>query len=444
MGNKMINSIPKCQLSRIQRMVDEIPFPPKQPGEKMGFWLDTLCVPVRKPFGDAKRWSIQRMRHIYKNAAAVLVLDSWLSQIPSEAPIPDRWLAVYMSNWQRRLWTFQEGCLADKLHFRFSDGAKDHEEMTDQRMAHDKELEARGIYGNFCGLSNSAIAIHFTLVKSVVARLVREASSSPDSIWASLWNLYLPMASALGHRQTTNLADETLCLSTILGTDPGLFLGIRGRPGESDEELAERRMIKFLQKIKTFNTGLIFGDYPRINVKGFGWAPRSLLSARHSTIAVIGDRLTGRLKRVGSYRGLVVRYPGIRCRLVDLLSANQGNAGTFSVSQKGAKGAGVYYVVEPKLQDGLKWDEQSRGGIFALLFPETPKAGEECCAMIGSEPNTRPSHSSSDSDSGRGSKMDIHALRYECNAVIRGVSGAAPPGTVSLPFYGRKTKWMVM
>jgi len=46
-----------------------------------------------------------------------------------------------------------------------------------------------------------------------------------------------------------------LCLSTILGMDPGPYLNIRGEKDEPDEKLAERRMVKFLQEIKTFNTG---------------------------------------------------------------------------------------------------------------------------------------------------------------------------------------------
>ena len=81
--------------------------------------------------------------------------------------------------------------------------------------------------------------------------------------------LYLPLSDALGQRRTTNLADETLCLSTIFGMDSGAFLDIRGKEGESDGELAERRMVKFVQQIGTFNTGLIFGDYPRISREGY-------------------------------------------------------------------------------------------------------------------------------------------------------------------------------
>lgn len=172
------------------------PCPGRREGEKTGFWLDTLCVPVRKPLNDAKKWSIQRMRHIYRSAAAVLVIDSWLGQTSSEAPIPDRWLAVFLSNWQRRLWTFQEGCLAEQLYFRFSDRAKTHREMTQERVTYDDEAEARGVYGQFCGLSDTKVTIHFTLVKQVVSQFVTGEYSRADNMWM----LYLPLADALGHR----------------------------------------------------------------------------------------------------------------------------------------------------------------------------------------------------------------------------------------------------
>jgi len=430
MGNKEINSIPKCQLSRIQRMVDEVPFPDRREGEKIGFWLDTLCVPVRKLFHDEKKWSIQRMRHIYENAAAVLVIDSWLGQTESTAPVPDRCLAVYLSNWQRRLWTFQEGCLAKELYFRFRDRAEHHRELTGKRMAYEKDMNARGIYGYFCGLSDSRVTFHLTLVKQVVGRFV----TGQDSRQNNMWMLYLPLADALGHRQTTNLSDETVCLSTILGMDPGPYLNIRGEKNEPDEKVAEHRMEKFLREIKTFNTGLIFGDYPRMSRKGFRWAPRSLLGARTSSIGTIADQLKGNLKRIGPNKGLIVRYPGTKCKLADLLSAKEENTKTFLISEKGAK-TDVHYSVEPG-PGNCPWDKHA---VYGLVFAMKPKAGEESSAMIGSEVPY-----SGDDDDDEDEETDIHFMRYECNAIVKGRSGPAPPDTPVLPFYKKKTEWMIM
>ncbi len=77
--------------------------------------MDTLCVPVRNEFREDRHNGIRNMRHIYVAASAVLVLDSWILQIPSSAFLPDRYARLYQSEWIRRLWTYQEGALAKDL-----------------------------------------------------------------------------------------------------------------------------------------------------------------------------------------------------------------------------------------------------------------------------------------------------------------------------------------
>ncbi|KAF3931325.1 hypothetical protein ABW19_dt0206135 [Dactylella cylindrospora] len=430
MGNPYINSIPKCQLSRIQKMIDELPLADRPEGQKVGFWLDTLCVPVRERYRPEKKWTIQHMRHIYEKSAAVLVLDSWIYQMKSTASVPERWLAVYLSNWQRRLWTFQEGCLAKDLYYRFSDKAERSRDLTDQRMKYEKEVEAQGYYSHFYGLVDSKVTIHFTLIKQVVEMFVLGTDSRDDNMWM----LYLPMADALGHRQTTRLSDETLCLSTVLGMDPGPYLDIRKKGDESDIKVAERRMEKFLRTMKTFNTGLIFSDYPRITRKGFRWAPLSLLGARLANLGSIEDQLKGRLKKIGPHRGLVVKYPGTRCTPGDLLSAKDVSTGSFILAEKNGK-SNVHYSVTLR-SEYIKWDLNT---IYGLVMSNKPKVGAEALAMIGSEPAV----DEEDEDDGD-DEESTHFLRYECNAVIKGIAGPAPGNAALLQFYGKNTEWMIM
>jgi hypothetical protein len=89
MGNPEENSLPECQLSRIQEMVDQVNFPGREPNDHVGFWMDTLCVPVKKEFRSYRDSCIRNMRHIYAATAAVLVLDSWLQAIPHTAHVLD-------------------------------------------------------------------------------------------------------------------------------------------------------------------------------------------------------------------------------------------------------------------------------------------------------------------------------------------------------------------
>ena len=408
-------------------MVDEIPLPDRREGEKVGFWLDTLCVPVRRPFYHEKKLSIQRMRHVYESAAAVLVVDSWLGQITSEAPVPDLCLSIYLSDWQRRLWTFQEGCLARNVYFRFGDKAEHHQKLTEKRVAYENLLETRGIYSKFCALSDSEVTIHFTLIKAMVGMY-----ATGDDTRENMWMLYLPLAGALGRRQTTKLSDETLYLSAILAIDPGPFLNIRGEKDESDEKLAERRMKKFLQEFKTFNSSLIFNNYPRMSQNGFRWAPRSLLGARPSSTGMIEDQLEGRLKRIGPNNGLVVKYPGTKCKLADLLSTKEGDKKTFFITEKGP-GTDMYYSIESQ-PSNCRWDRQA---VYGLVFATKPHPEEKSVAIIGNE----VAYANANSDD---KKEDIHFLRYECNAIVRGISGPAPLNALALSIYEKKTKWMIM
>ena len=61
LGNPRENSLPKCQLSRLQAMVNAL-----YPDEihPVRFWMDTLCVPVGKEHKDLRKKSISLMRDL--------------------------------------------------------------------------------------------------------------------------------------------------------------------------------------------------------------------------------------------------------------------------------------------------------------------------------------------------------------------------------------------
>jgi hypothetical protein len=368
------------------------------------------------------------MRYIYQEAAAVLVLDSWMCQIESKRPLPDRCLRVYQSNWQRRLWTFQEGCLAKHLYFQFSDKAQHHRELTAERIAFEEGMNDNGIYVPFCAASDNKVASHFTVVNQTVSRMANGQDSKEN-----MWILYLPLADGLGHRQSTKISDETLCLSTILGLDPQPYLDLRGRDNEQDASLAERRMQIFLRQIRIFNSGLIFNSYPRLSRNGFRWAPQSLLGSRTSSLGTVDDHLYGQLKKIGPMSGLIVRYPGVKCKFglaADTFSI--GGQRIFSISEKNAN-SDTYYFIELK-PGSCQWNREV---TYGLVFARKPEIGQETLAMIGSEVTW--SHPDDD-----GEESSIHFLRHECNAVIKTRSGVAPSGTPVLRFYGRETEWMIM
>ncbi|KAI4597984.1 hypothetical protein KJ359_003792 [Pestalotiopsis sp. 9143b] len=140
LGNPNANSLPECQVRRLQGYVDS-----SQPPEESSwvsypafnfdfrrtsyvnspakyFWLDTLCIPVGKEYDDLKFRAINQMAAIYSSAYEVLVLDSSFAHTSmQDAKVCEHIARLEVSPWMGRCWTFQEGCLAAVLNFQFFD-----------------------------------------------------------------------------------------------------------------------------------------------------------------------------------------------------------------------------------------------------------------------------------------------------------------------------------
>jgi len=149
MGNDTANALPRCQIERLQRFTEEVdhcrrneppPLSAKEtcalaydPSEGsddeepyvdkfadttlVGFWADTLCVPLVPK--ELRTDQIGKMRQIYQDASCVLVVDRWVQEIALAGGIAEKFARLYLSNWQHRLWTCQEGVFAQNLYFQF-------------------------------------------------------------------------------------------------------------------------------------------------------------------------------------------------------------------------------------------------------------------------------------------------------------------------------------
>jgi hypothetical protein len=116
LGNTQCNSLPRCQLLRLQALVNNLY---NYCSEPIPFWIDTICVPLKR---DTRRVAIKQMCQVFKEADQVLALDLVLSKIcPSS--IQECFIGIKGSAWCKRLWTVQEGTLARKLRFQFLQGA---------------------------------------------------------------------------------------------------------------------------------------------------------------------------------------------------------------------------------------------------------------------------------------------------------------------------------
>lgn len=117
LGNLVANSLPSCQVARLQIMADEVS-KSLGLGTDILFWIDTLCLPITKA---QKRSAPTPVRRVFSLAKAVLVLDPPL-YLHTFASSQEALIRIRYSVWKERLWTLEEGSTAKRLFFRFSHG----------------------------------------------------------------------------------------------------------------------------------------------------------------------------------------------------------------------------------------------------------------------------------------------------------------------------------
>jgi hypothetical protein len=241
------------------------------------------------------------MRQVYSNAKAVLVLDDWLEQIRSDAPVLDIVTRLYQSNWIKRLWTHQEGFLPPAVWIQFSDCSVELSILSKKVEDHQSSLKATGIHIGFPDAASMRLLTLYTFVTEAF-KTMSEVSDK--------WITYRPLAKAMVERKTSRLADETICLATIVGIDVQQFLNIPDKP---DEDSAKLRMKQFLGVLGRFETSIIFNNYERLEERGYGWAPRSLLNLRTAEMGNISDDnddAESAFEEVNGHMGLLVHYHG--------------------------------------------------------------------------------------------------------------------------------------
>ncbi|KAI0386348.1 hypothetical protein F5Y04DRAFT_243892 [Hypomontagnella monticulosa] len=116
MGNPETNSLRLCQLNRIQKRVNAL-----NPTSETNcfFWMDTLCVPLES---GVRNIAISRMTKTYAHSTSVLVLDKWLEDSTANTDSRESLIRIARSNWNQRLWTFQEAKLARDCRFQLYSG----------------------------------------------------------------------------------------------------------------------------------------------------------------------------------------------------------------------------------------------------------------------------------------------------------------------------------
>jgi hypothetical protein len=226
-------------------------------------WIDTLSVPIEP---DTKRIAISKLRTVYTEASKVLVIDKDLMHVGSDEN--EQILQLLSSEWQRRLWTLQEGRLARHLHIQFKDGAVSISKLIAATpLWRIRELNTE--------ISNVFIMINVKLD-------IRNRFSEKENIHSQ----FLALVEDLARRSVTVKSDEPICLATLLGL-------------QLEDFDPYPTMVDIYRSLQSIPQDLMFRRQPRLQAPGLTWAPSTFLETAFLTFPSDKDSRSGRLSGEG-------------------------------------------------------------------------------------------------------------------------------------------------
>ncbi len=248
----------------------------------------------------------------------MLVIDSILGQTAvHEADIAELAMRVRVSTWGRRLWTFHEACLAQRLYYQYQDKALTLSDL--RNMALDRQFNEDEEWRISCDDKRDMflpdVNVSMDLL-NVFERKLRMSSVEEEALgWMWTQEGYLNkfsdepffrrlsgLTNCLRYRWTSWLEDETICLSGLLGLKVENLTSIVGIDSTTTQE---SRMQSFLSSLDDVPADVLFLQKPRLKQKGVGWMPNSFLGNSFSMYA--GGFETG----TPTTEGLLVRLPGM-------------------------------------------------------------------------------------------------------------------------------------
>lgn len=264
LGNTMANSLPACQVKRlhgyISSLSDKVDGPSHQ--TDIALWIDTLGVPFEKKI---RKLALKALHSTYENATGVLVLDEELVNVSVKSSPEEVCLRVICCAWSRRLWTLQEGVVSwDKLWIQLQE---DQYEFSNIR--------------NF-----GTPIIHSPLHTECAAGILESLPRLQNVTESSVGMVISALTEACKYRTTSRLSDETFCLASLAGLPLDEIL---------EAETHEEKMKAFLMQLKILPASIIYFQGPKLQMKGFRWAPQSFLYPGPSS-TMFGDAAESQAK----------------------------------------------------------------------------------------------------------------------------------------------------
>jgi hypothetical protein len=243
----------------------------------------------------------------------VLVIDSYLQSQPIVSlSTMEILMMIHCSKWNRRLWTLQEQIFArERLHFQFNDVSLSLNNI---------------ILGEVLDMNPDMFLSEDLERLSAIHQLSYGTSGIAKAVWGDYATLSVINASSFGamaaiqrtlpFRATTKASDEAICLGSLLNLDIQRILSV--------PEAA--RMETLWSEMPNISPDVIFWIGPKLQKKGFRWAPSAFLNGRdlhHNS------ELTNAGAANLTQKGLRVRYP-VGCSAARNVSRSRHNSSLWT------------------------------------------------------------------------------------------------------------------
>ncbi|KAM0818180.1 hypothetical protein AB5N19_03989 [Seiridium cardinale] len=337
LGNPSMNSLPACQLERIQDLVNRLYGSRDSP---VPLWIDTLCVPL--PPGN-RRLAIQNMKAVYQNADKVLVLDTFLESSKLSANATENLMRIHSSSWMQRLWTFQEGILAQSLYFQFAqhdfvrgedlldDMMKDRKQYLSNARGGiedilEKRVDRKGILADL-GFHPYKVARSLATIDPWTERIPRRHDTIAQEAYRSFKAIRVAnsfdsktllkkqheaevlaqLSMSLEWRRTTRTEDEAVVLTNLLGLNTKDLMDVR----------AEISMKRVFTSISFVPVDVLFAPRDHLRDEGCSWIPMSLLNGQgHMSLGPREGRVVKHGFKVNLPGLLLAQEPHLSCRVL--------------------------------------------------------------------------------------------------------------------------------
>jgi Heterokaryon incompatibility protein (HET) len=337
----------RCQLQSLQRTFNRIA--EIRGAQNIPFWVDELCMPLQNSL---KAISINRIKDVYAKAFTVLVWDADLLATRLGSDLIEANVRISIGGWAQRLWTLQEGILAQDLRFEF----RDRELVTTLKLEERRDQARDDLWDSHHHVWQAG----HPFSSAMWSLRKREAQYQVQQVWK-----------AVQFRSSTYPSDEAICLANLLGMDEQDVLKITSTEGDEKLSASAKRMVEFLNLLEEdmrlgIPSGIIFLPAPKLQVEGYSWAPASWMTEQAYSYPLHRNlRQVAQMTRLG----LSVEFPGI------LLYPPK-----VPVKDK------LWIPVSQNLHKWYKVVANTRGPNWQKIWRRACAAGQPCIILSSYEP----------------------------------------------------------